>query len=196
MHDTKALWFTLINSLRTIFVDSWIVKVIVTALTAAWISNALLIVLIAILVAIDTLTKLGALVTLYVSAETGKHPEDVTKSEILRNLFAAIHPAFITSKGFKFGLFLKIILYALLILVALFLEQSPKKVIFGIDALKLLADGIFVAMVCTELYSILENFRDMGSKVVGRFQDIICTLLDRIGAGKFTATLKLEQKED
>jgi len=189
----KGFIFALIEGLRQIFLDFWLVKIVVTALAAAWLDNALLIVLIALLVVMDTVSKQLALVSGYVSERQGKPLVEVTKREIFRNFFRAIQPQFISSRGFR-GIFLKICLYGSLILIALFLEQSPPKVIFGINALKTLADGIFVAIVCTEMYSILENFRDMGSPAVEKLQGFVETLWERLG-GRWSGSIRIDKKE-
>lgn len=194
MNEIKSGVISLVGSLRHIFIDSWLVKLCLTALSAAGINNALLIVLILLLVIIDTLTKLIGLIKGYVACVEEKPLTEVTKKDIMKNTVYAFFAGVISSKGLK-GLPIKLGLYGTLVLIALFLEQSPKKVIFGVDALHALADGIFVAIVCTEVYSILENFRDMGSSFVDRLQSIIVMIFERMG-GKWSITGTVKKEEE
>ena len=81
--------------------------------------------------------------------------------------------------------------------MALYAESLPPKEIFGLEVLNELADIIFVVILITELLSVLENFRDMGSEGIDKLQSGLYLVADKITNGRFSATLSyINEREE
>jgi len=185
----------LVNNLKIAVWGFWPVGVIVGALSAAFQAETLLILLISFLVVVDTITKLGAITTRYITDTTGLSSGEVGKMDIIFGFWYAIRSGYIMSRKFIIGFFRKVCLYGFLMIAALWLESLPPKDIFGIEVLNELADVIFIMILLTEMLSILENFKEMGSKGVDRIYSVFCWIGDKATSGKFSATVKITQEK-
>ena len=184
--ETKLILNSIGASLKGLLLDSWLVKLLLTALTTAWVNNAVLIVTIVFLVTIDTITKMGAITTEYLrDKRSSKYhpvkPRDIELSDIMYNIVKAINPMYITSLKFKIGLLGKTIVYTTFILLAMLLEKAPPKILFGHNIIELASNGIFVGILVAEFMSIIENLRDMGSPLVDSLQGVFSFIWDRVG---------------
>ena len=184
-----------LNFMGAVLLGFWPINIMIGVVASAFQAEALLVLLIVFLVIVDTITKMIALCVQNVATLCDKTAGEVKRKEILFGLFGAFHSGAISSRGLIVGFARKIGLYCFLGYVALLAESMPPKEIFGLEVLNELADIIFMVIILTELLSVLENFRDMGSKGIDKIQSGVYWLADKFTNGKFSAVINCSLKE-
>ncbi len=182
--------------MKAVLIGFWPLNLMVAAVGSSAEAEALFILLLILLVVIDTITKIMALSAQYVAKESEQEASYIKKKEMIAGLFGAFFTGEISSRGLITGFFRKVLLYGFLVYVALYLEALPPRVIFGLEVVNELADLIFMMLLLTELLSILENFRDMGSTKINQIQSGIYWLADKFTNGKFTASINYSGKRE
>ena len=185
-----------LHVMGAVLLGFWPINLMIGVVASAFQAEALLVLLIVFLVIVDTITKMVALCVQHVANLGDKTAAEVKRKEILFGLFGAFHTGAISSRGLIVGFTRKIGLYCFLGYVALLAESMPPKEIFGLEVLNELADIIFMVIILTELLSVLENFRDMGSKGIDKIQSGVFWLADQFTNGKFSATINYSMKRE
>lgn len=186
-----------LNYMKAVLLGFWPINLLVGVVAAAYEAEALLIGLILVLVVVDTITKIIALCVQHIAELCDKPAKKVDKNEVLIGLFGAFYNGSISSRGLIVGFCRKMGLYCFFGYVALYAESLPPKEIFGLEVLNELADIIFVVILITELLSVLENFRDMGSEGIDKLQSGLYLIADKITNGRFSATLSyINEREE
>ena len=194
----KASWYWLsemVGKVGTVARDLWPINILLASVAQSWNNgDGILILALLYMVCIDTITKVAAICCQKISAETGIPPEKVSMSDIVCGFIKAICKDYITSRALGAGFARKMFLYLPLILLALLINDNKPRIVGGINVIQVLADGIYSVLIVTEIVSMLENFKDMGSKKLERLEGFICSISERAGFGKISMSMKIENE--
>ena len=157
--------------------------------------DGILILALIFMVAVDTVTKAGAIICQKLSEDTGMCPSTIGVFQILKGFWRAISSDYLNSRDLFKGLGRKILLYGGLTFLALMISDNRPRMFGGINAVQTLADSIYLGLLLVELFSVLENFKSSGSQTIESIKNVLCAISDIAGLGKIAALLK-NRKDD
>ncbi|QDR80244.1 phage holin family protein [Sporomusa termitida] len=152
--------------------------------------SEIILLIVMVFVCLDTLTKWVAITKRYL-IDQGIQP---TTTALLCGFFYAWKPGYLSSTALKQCWGEKIFTYGTLIVFAGMTGKLPEILIAGTQLNKAIAGGIYAYIAMTELFSILENFQDMGNKKVAQLKQYFCTIVSKITGTSFSVTIS--NKED
>lgn len=137
--------------------------------------------LIAILVMLDVLTKWFIIID--------KYNRDTQRECSFYNTFRGIffrawQKGYLESREFREGLGQKTRAYALAILMAIVVYLFPDFAYNGLQADETISFLIYLTVVVAECFSIAENLKEMGVKEAGFLKDGLLAVLSRFGVNK------------
>ena len=191
------LWGLIQHSIETM-TDCWPYKLAVAGLSSVLCflfgGSELILLIVMVFVCLDTLTKWVGITKRYL-LDLGV--EQITGTALLCGFFYAWKPGYLSSTALKQCWGEKIFTYGILIVFAGLTGKLPEMLIVGTQLNKAIAGGIYAYIAMTELFSILENFEEMGNKKVAQLKDYFCTIITNITGSSFSNTLsKKEDKRD
>ena len=180
-----------LSKIGMVLVDVWPINLLIVSVSYSWHQgDNMLILAILVMVVVDVITKIGSIICLKVADTTGVEPKDVGLIAIFTGFWGAISKdKGLSSRSLFDGVSRKIALYGCLGLFALLIgnHQPPKG---GLDVLQILADSIYAVLIVVELLSILENFKDVGSKEVELITNMVAGVSEKAGFGKVAEILR------
>ena len=137
--------------------------------------------LIAILVILDVLTKWFIIIDRY-NRDTQR---ECSFYNTFRGIFfRAWQKGYLESRAFREGLGQKTRAYALAILMAIVVYLFPDFAYNGLQADETISFLIYLTVVVAECFSIAENLKEMGVKEAGFLKDGLLAVLSRFGVNK------------
>lgn len=137
--------------------------------------------LIAILVILDVLTKWFIIIDRY-NRDTNR---ECSFYNTFRGIFfRAWQKGYLESREFREGLGQKTRAYALAILMAIVVYLFPDFAYNGLQADETISFLIYLTVVVAECFSIAENLKEMGVKEAGFLKDGLLAVLSRFGVNK------------
>ena len=137
--------------------------------------------LIAILVILDVLTKWFIIIDRY-NRDTNR--ECSFYNTVRGIFFRAWQKGYLESREFREGLGQKTRAYALAILMAIVVYLFPDFAYNGLQADETISFLIYLTVVVAECFSIAENLKEMGVKEAGFLKDGLLAVLSRFGVNK------------
>lgn len=180
-----------LSKIGMVLIDVWPINLLIVSVSQSWNQgDDMLILAILVMVGVDIITKVGSIICLKVADRTGVEPKDVGLIAIFKGFWGAISKERgLSSRDLFDGVSRKIALYGCLGLFALLIgnHQPPKG---SLDVLQILADSIYAVLIVVELLSILENFKDAGSKEVELITNMVAGVSEKAGFGKVAEILR------
>ena len=137
--------------------------------------------LIAILVILDVLTKWFIIIDRY-NRDTQR---ECSFYNTFRGIFfRAWQKGYLESREFREGLGQKTRAYALAVLMAIVVYLFPDFAYNGLQADETISFLIYLTVVVAECFSIAENLKEMGVKEAGFLKDGLLAVLSRFGVNK------------
>ena len=144
----------------------------------AWVNAVNMSLLIAILVALDIVTKWCCIIDTY----NTDHKLECTFYNTFRGIFfRAWQEGYLQSRKFREELGKKAKAYGIAILMAIAVYLFPDYKINGIQADETLSFLIYLTVVVAECFSIAENLKDMGVKEASFVKDGLLAVLRKFG---------------
>ncbi len=195
MEIMLKLW-SLIERSRDTIADSWPYKTAVAGMSSLicflFGGSEIILLVVMVFVCLDTLTKWVGITKRYL-LDQGLLP--ITATALLCGFFYAWKPGYLSSRALKQCWGEKIFIYGILIIFAGLTGKLPEMLIAGTQLNKAIAGGIYAYIAMTELFSILENFEEMGNTKVAQLKLYCCMLLFKITGSNFSVTLAQEAEK-
>ena len=141
----------------------------------------------------DTITKLASITKKYLLA----HGAEETKINIFSlfcGFWIAWQPGYLTSTQLRKCWGDKLLIYLVFILCASFMGKMPAIVLYGLAINSCVSGGIYTFIALTELFSICENFEDMGNKSLASFIKMLTNITNRITGTSFGVSITTGQQ--
>lgn len=176
--------------------DLWQVKLIVSAVCSAWCwvfdgTGAIFAAVLGFII-LDTLTKWAAITKRYL-IDNGTDPARITPVVLFCAFWCAWKPGYLESSELRRHWGDKLFTYLVWIIAAGLVAKLPDIVLFGLPVNRSIIGGIYAFIALTELFSISENFEEMGNKNIGQLKLYLTTLVTKITGSNFSVTLSNRQ---
>ncbi|HML33912.1 MULTISPECIES: phage holin family protein [Sporomusa] len=177
--------------------DLWPVKAIMSGLSALWCylfggSEAIIFAAL-VFVALDTITKWAAITKRWL-LDHGTTEADITFTGYICGFWYAWAPGYLSSRELRQKWGEKLFTYLVLIIAAGVVDKLPEINLFGLPVNRSITGGIYTCILLTELFSLAENFEEMGSKRMAQFKQLLCTISNKATGGNFSVTFRKGDK--
>lgn len=177
--------------------DLWPVKVIFSVISSIWCylfgGSGAIIAAAGVFVLLDTATKWAAITKRWL-IDQGNAEEDITLVSLFCGFWFAWQPNYLSSRELRQKWGEKLFTYLVLIIAAGVVDKLPEINLFGLPVNRSITGGIYTCILLTELFSMAENFEEMGSKRMAQFKQLLCTIANRATGGNFSVTITREER--
>jgi len=146
-----------------------------------------------VFIVLDTVTKWAAVTKRYCINELQFSSETVSMAVIVCQFLNAWKPGYLTSTNLRKCWSEKIFTYVVLVIAAGMVGKLPDMVV---AANKAISGAIYATIAVTELFSIMENLEEMGSKNVALVKQYICQLASKLSGSSFSMTIRSGENKD
>lgn len=172
--------------------DLWPIKLLISAVTGVWCwlfdgTGAIFAAVVGFVV-LDTLTKWAAITKRYL-IDNGTDPVRITLVVLFCGFWCAWKPGYLSSTELRKCWGDKLFTYLVLIIAAGLVAKLPDITLFGLPVNRSIIGGIYAFIAITELFSITENFEEMGNTQIGQLKQFLCTLVTKITGSNFSVTM-------
>lgn len=136
-------------------------------------------------VVLDTLTKWACITKKYLMAN-GAEEDRINVFSLFCGFWLAWKPGYLTSTQLRKCWGDKLLTYLVLILCAGFMGKMPKIALYGLPINSSISGGIYTFIALTEIFSICENFEEMGNKSLESFIKMLTNITNRITGTSFS----------
>lgn len=170
-------------------VEFWPVKLVVSAISTGYsflFGGCEAIIAAAIVfVALDTITKWASITKRWL-VDRGHVDAEITTSTMICGFLHAWEPGYLTSTDLRRHWGEKLFTYIIFIILASVINKLPEIMVFGVQVNKTIVGGIYSFILLTELFSISENFEEMGNQKMAQFRQFLITVTNKVTGGNFT----------
>jgi len=169
--------------------EFWPIKLLGSGLSAIWCylfggTEAIFATVLGFVV-LDTITRWAAITKKYLIAN-GAEETKINIFSLFCGFFVAWKPGYLESTQLRKCWGDKLLTYLVLILCAGFMGKMPPIVLYGLAINSCVSGGIYTFIALTELFSICENFEDMGNKSLANFIKMLTNITNRITGTSFS----------
>ncbi len=187
MTDMEKIICMLESGFKNIL-EFWPIKLLGSGLSAIWCylfggTEAIFATVLGFVV-LDTITRWAAITKKYLIAN-GAEETKINIFSLFCGFFVAWKPGYLESTQLRKCWGDKLLTYLVLILCAGFMGKMPPIVLYGLAINSCVSGGIYTFIALTELFSICENFEDMGNKSLGSFIKMLTNITNRITGTSF-----------
>lgn len=195
MEFIERMWGMLRRGTESL-AELWPIKVLASMISTAFCflfgGSEVIFAVVIVLIALDTVTKWAAITKRWL-LDHGHQNETLTVTSMVFGFWYAWAPGYLTSTDLRRHWGEKLFTYAVLVIAAGVITKLPEIVLFGTPVNKSLAGGIYTCIAMTELFSITENFEEMGNKKLAQLKQFLCTLANKVTGGNFTVTISSKE---
>lgn len=193
----ERVWQMFKKGSESVF-DLWPVKLILSSLSTLLCylfggSEAIIFAAL-VFVVLDTITKWAAITKKWL-LDHGYTESDITFLVYICGFWHAWAPGYLSSRELRQKWGEKLFTYLVLIIAAGVVAKLPEINLFGLPVNKSITGGIYTCILLTELFSMAENFEEMGSKRMAQFKQLLCTIANKATGGNFSVTFSKEEKK-
>lgn len=172
--------------------DFWPIKVLISAISSVicflFGGSEIILLVVMVFVVIDTITKWTA-VTKQFLIDSGIPSNKLCTTSMICGFLHAWKPGYLTSTDLKRCWGEKIFTYGILVVFAGMMVKLPEILIAGTQLNKAISGGIYSYIAMTELFSIMENFEEMGNKKIALLKQYLGNLISKLTGTNFSITI-------